>query len=56
MSKEYYKEINQWKLKNFFLTILKNEGSRIVSSDFQREELAQLLSSKLVEKIIKETR
>jgi hypothetical protein len=56
MSKEYYKEVNRWKLKTFFLSVLKGEGSRVVSNDFQREELAEILTNKLLEKIQKESR
>jgi hypothetical protein len=56
MNTEYYKEVNRWKLKTFFLKVLKEEGSRVVSNDFQREELAEILTTKLIEKIIRETR
>ena len=56
MSKTYYNEVNKWKLKNFFLKVLKEEGSRVVSNDFQREELAEILTNKLLEKIQRETK
>jgi hypothetical protein len=56
MSKTYYNEVNRWKLKTFFLKVLKEEGKRIVSNDFQKEELAELLTKKLLEKINRETR
>tara|TARA_R100000008_G_scaffold83816_1_gene69750 strand:- start:596 stop:766 length:171 start_codon:yes stop_codon:yes gene_type:complete len=56
MNKEYYKEVNRWKLKTFFLNVLKGEGGRIISNEFQREELAELLTNKLLDKIKRETR
>ena len=56
MNKEYHKEVNRWKLKTFFLNVLKGEGSRVVSNDFQREELAEILTNKLLEKIQRETK
>jgi hypothetical protein len=56
MNKEYYKLINQFKLKAFFLKVLKEEGSRVVSSEFQREELAEILTNKLTEKLHRETK
>ena len=55
MTKEYHKEVNRWKLKNFFLKVLREEGSRVVSNDFQREELAEILTCKFIDKIKKET-
>mgnify|MGYP006405051779 CR=1 FL=1 len=55
MTKEYYKEVNRWKLKTFFLNILKGEASRIISSEFQREELAELLTKRLIEKVDRES-
>jgi hypothetical protein len=55
MSKEYRQEVNRWKLKTFFLKVLREEGSRVVSMDFQREELAEILTCKFIDKINKET-
>jgi hypothetical protein len=56
MSKEYRKEVNRWKLKSFFLGVLKREGKKIVSTEAHREELAEILTTKLIEKLKKETK
>jgi len=54
MSKEYYKEVNRWKLKTFFLSVLKGEGGHIISNEFQKEELAEILTKRLLDKVFKE--
>jgi len=56
MTKEYNNEVNRWKLKSFFMSIFKEEASRMLNNNSQREELAELLATKLLEKITKETR
>ena len=56
MSKEYYNEVNQWKLKSFFLNVLKTEGRRYMVSRKSEEELADLLATKLIAKLNKETK
>jgi hypothetical protein len=55
-SKEYYNEINRWKIKTFFLSVLKsNEGRQHIISLESEEKLASLLTEKLIQKVKKET-
>ena len=56
MTKEYYKEVNLWKLKNFFLKVLKREGRQHIISLESEEVLAEMLANKLLEKINRETK
>jgi hypothetical protein len=55
-SKEYYNEINRWKAKTFFLSVLRSyEGRQHVISLESEEKLADLLTEKLIQKVKKET-
>ena len=56
MSKEYHKEIHKRKAKAFFVTVLKNEGRAYINSSGGVELLADILTSKLLEKLEREKR
>ena len=56
MSKTYYKELNRWKLKSFFLNVLKGEGRRHIMSLESEEELAEILTTRLIDKVNRETK
>ena len=52
MSEIYHKEVNKRKAKNFFFKILKNEGRPHIMSDASIELLADILTNKLLEKLL----
>jgi hypothetical protein len=54
--KEYNKQLNHWKAKTFFLSVLRSEGRKHVISDKSVEELATILAERLIQKVIKETK
>tara|TARA_Y100000589_G_C27102343_1_gene608604 strand:+ start:551 stop:718 length:168 start_codon:yes stop_codon:yes gene_type:complete len=53
---EYNKQRYHWKAKSFFQNILKSEGRKYLISDTSVDSLAEMLSSRLVQKIQKETK
>ena len=56
MTDAYHTEINRRKAKNFFLGILKGEGSAYISSVAGVELLADILTNKLLELLEREKR
>ena len=54
--KEYNKQLNHWKAKTFFLSVLRSEGRKHIIALESEEQLAELLAERLIQKVIKETK
>lgn len=54
MSETYYNEVRKNKAKNFFLSVLKNEGRPYILSDTGVEILSEILTNKLLAKFARE--